>query len=152
MLEDIHWADDGLLDFVTHLVEWAQESSLLVLCTARPELLERRPGWEATTIRLSPLSDEETGQLLSSLVRVDLPRSFLTERQATLCTSSSPRGYSPRAAPSSELPTTVQGIIAARIDGMPTDEKALLQRHRCDRRGLLERRGSQARRIRPVGS
>ena len=44
-LEDIHWADDGLLDFVEHLRATAIPSPLLVVCTARPELLERRPGW-----------------------------------------------------------------------------------------------------------
>jgi DNA-binding SARP family transcriptional activator len=45
VIEDLHWADDQLLDFVDHLVEWAAAVPLLVLCTARPELLERRPGW-----------------------------------------------------------------------------------------------------------
>ena len=45
VFEDLHWADDGLLDFVDHLVEWATGVPLLVVGTARPELLERRPGW-----------------------------------------------------------------------------------------------------------
>ena len=45
VFEDLHWADDGLLDFVDHLVDWASEVPLLVVCTARPELLSRRPGW-----------------------------------------------------------------------------------------------------------
>src|SRR5205823_8877004 len=44
VFEDLHWADDGLLDFVDQLVEWARSAPILVLCTARPELLERRPG------------------------------------------------------------------------------------------------------------
>ena len=45
VFEDLHWADEGLLDFVDHLVDWARGVPLLVVCTARPELLERRPGW-----------------------------------------------------------------------------------------------------------
>ena len=45
VFEDLHWADEGLLDFVDHLADWARGVPLLVLCTARPELLERRPGW-----------------------------------------------------------------------------------------------------------
>ena len=62
VFDDLHWADDGLLDFVDHLVEWARGVPLLVVCTARPELLERRPGWgggkrNATTISLSPLTE-----------------------------------------------------------------------------------------------
>ncbi len=45
VIEDLHWADETLLDFVDHLVDWASGVELLVVCTARPELLERRPGW-----------------------------------------------------------------------------------------------------------
>ena len=45
VLEDLHWADDGTLDFVEHLVDWTSDVPLLVLCTSRPELLERRPSW-----------------------------------------------------------------------------------------------------------
>ena len=66
VFEDLHWADEGLLDFVDHLVDWASGVPLLVVCTARPELLARRPGLgrrqaeRATMISLSPLSDGET--------------------------------------------------------------------------------------------
>ena len=73
VFEDLHWADDGLLDFVDHLVDWAAEVPLLVVGTARPELLERRPGWgggkaNATTLSLSPLSRRETARLVGSLL------------------------------------------------------------------------------------
>jgi predicted ATPase len=44
VFEDLHWADDGLLDFVDQFVEWASGVPMLVVCTARPELLDRRPG------------------------------------------------------------------------------------------------------------
>ena len=47
VFEDIHWADDGLLDFIDHVADWSRGVPLLVLCTARPELFERRPGWGA---------------------------------------------------------------------------------------------------------
>ena len=65
VFEDLHWADENLLDFVDYLVDWATDSPFLVLGTARPELLERRPGWgggksNATTMSLSPLSEEDT--------------------------------------------------------------------------------------------
>ncbi len=57
VFEDLHWADDGLLDFVDHLVEWVSALPLLVIGTARPEFLERRPTWgggklNATTLAL----------------------------------------------------------------------------------------------------
>jgi hypothetical protein len=45
VFEDLHWADDDLLDFVDHLVDWSSGVPLLLVCTARPELLERRAGW-----------------------------------------------------------------------------------------------------------
>ncbi|MDQ2909628.1 MAG: AAA family ATPase, partial [Actinomycetota bacterium] len=45
VFEDLHWADDGLLDFVDHLVDWASGVAILVVGSARPELLDRRPGW-----------------------------------------------------------------------------------------------------------
>src|SRR5437763_1982825 len=86
VFEDLHWADDGLLDFVDHLVEWGASVPMLVVCTARPELLERRPGWgggklNATTLSISALSDTDTSRLLGSL----LDRPLLeAEQQQTL--------------------------------------------------------------------
>ena len=65
--EDLHWADESLLDFVDELVDWVTDVPLLVVATARPELLERRPGWgggklNATTLALAPLSEEQTAR------------------------------------------------------------------------------------------
>jgi tetratricopeptide (TPR) repeat protein len=138
VFEDLHWADDGVLDFVDHLVEWATGVPILVVCTARPELLTRRPGWaggksNATTISLSPLSDVHTAKLLGDLLR----RSVLPA--ATQTTLLAAAGGNPlyaeqfarilaESGPSTtELPETVQAIIAARIDVLPQAEKALLQ-------------------------
>jgi class 3 adenylate cyclase len=70
-LEDLHRADDALLDFVEGLAgRDAGPAALLVVATARPELLERRPGWGAggTTVRLGPLDDADTGSLLATLL------------------------------------------------------------------------------------
>jgi predicted ATPase len=139
VFEDLHWADDGVLDFVDHLVEWASGVAILVVCTARPELLTRRPGWgggkpNATTISLSPLSDEQTAKLLGALLqRAVLP----VETQATLLAvaGGNPLYAEQYARMLTEtgraeeltLPETVQAIIAARIDALSPDEKALLQ-------------------------
>ncbi|MBA3332981.1 MAG: AAA family ATPase, partial [Actinobacteria bacterium] len=73
VFEDLHWADQSLLDFVDELVDWVTDAPLLVVGTARPELLERRPGWgggklNATTLALSPLTDEQTALLLGRLL------------------------------------------------------------------------------------
>nr|MBA3382770.1 hypothetical protein [Actinomycetota bacterium] len=137
VFEDLHWADDGLLDFVDHLVDWASGVALLVVATARPELLTRRPGWgggkpNALTLSLRALTDEETARLAHSL----LGRPVLDAAvQATLLERA---GGNPLYAEefarmldergSAEgLPETVQGLIAARIDGLPPEEKSLLQ-------------------------
>src|SRR5919106_4294056 len=73
VFEDLHWADDRLLDFVDHLVDWASGVPVLVVCTARPELLARRPDWgggktNAIALSLSPLSDEDTARLVAALL------------------------------------------------------------------------------------
>src|SRR5205823_14021899 len=72
VFEDIQWADDGLLDFIEHLADWVSEVPMLLLCTARRELLERRPAWgggkvNAATLALAPLSNEETAKLIAGL-------------------------------------------------------------------------------------
>ena len=61
-IEDIHWADEGMLDLIDHLARWVR-APLLLVCLARDELLDRRPGWgggrrNATTISLEPLTGE----------------------------------------------------------------------------------------------
>ena len=78
VFEDLHWADDNLIEFVDHLVDWATAVPLLVVCTARPELLTRRPDWgggkpNALTVSLSALSDEDTARLLHELLGAVLP-------------------------------------------------------------------------------
>jgi class 3 adenylate cyclase len=70
---DLHWADQGLLDFVEDLLAWARTSPIFVVALARPELLERRPDWGSTVrsvtrINLEPLAPPEMAQLLDGLV------------------------------------------------------------------------------------
>jgi class 3 adenylate cyclase/tetratricopeptide (TPR) repeat protein len=137
VFEDLHWADDDLLDFVDHLVDWASGVPLLVVCTARPELLERRPGWgggkpNAHTLSISPLSDDDTARLLGAL----LERSVLpAETQESLLARAGgnplyaeqfARLLAESGGEEQPLPENVQGIIAARLDGLPPDEKRLL--------------------------
>src|ERR671924_468639 len=79
VVEDLHWADAGLLDFVDHLIDWATGVPILVVATARPELLTRRSDWgggkpNATTISLSPLTEAQTATLVHGLLeRAVLP-------------------------------------------------------------------------------
>ena len=138
VIEDLHWADDGVLDFVDHLVEWASGVPILVVCTARPELLDRRPGWgggkrASATVSLSPLSDDDTARLVHEL----LDQSVLpAETQSALLARAGGnplyaeefvRMVAERGGAEGVMPESVQGIIAARLDLLGTDEKELLQ-------------------------
>jgi class 3 adenylate cyclase/tetratricopeptide (TPR) repeat protein len=139
VFEDLHWADEGLLDFVDHLADWARGVPLLVVCSARPELLDRRPGWgggklNAQMLALAPLGDADSARLIGELLGQTL---LPAETQAALLERA---GGNPlyaeqyallyRERGSVEelpLPETVQGIVAARLDGLSADEKQLLQ-------------------------
>jgi class 3 adenylate cyclase len=130
VFEDLHWADESLLDFVDELVEWVTDVPLLAVATARPELLERRPGWgggklNATTLALAPLSEDQTALLIAQL----LERSVLPaeSQQALLERAGGNPLYAEQfaelflergSADELGLPETLQGIIAARLDGL----------------------------------
>jgi tetratricopeptide (TPR) repeat protein len=152
VFEDLHWADDPLVEFVEHLVEWSSGVPLLVVCSARPELYERHPGWgggkrNSTTISLSPLSEPDTARLLSALLeQAVLP----AEVQAELLERAGgnplyaeefvrmlvDRGILERhgaalrisvAGDAVPMPESIQALIGARLDTLSAEGKALLQ-------------------------
>jgi tetratricopeptide (TPR) repeat protein len=137
VFEDLHWADDGLLDFVDYLADWGSGVPLLLLGTARPELLVRRPGWgggksNALTLSLAPLSDEETTQLVHSLFeqsnlepethQVLLERAGGNPLYAEEFVRLVEQGREQTA-----LPESVQAIIAARLDALDPGHKQLVR-------------------------
>jgi hypothetical protein len=137
VLEDLHWADDALLEFVDGLVDRVRDVPLLVVVTTRPELLERRPGWaggkiNALTIGLGPLSSDHTTALIGEIIDPSLlpleVEAVVLERAGgnPLYAQEYVRALVERGADAA-LPVTVQGIIAARLDGLSADEKGLLQ-------------------------
>ena len=143
VLEDLHWADDALLDFVEYLLAWAADVQLFVLCTARPELFERRPGWRTHSstshiVSLTRLSDPETHELLDALLGSALLPPAM--RSALLAGATGNPLYAQefvrmlkdrgmfvgregeRALEQNAdfpVPDTVLGIIAARLDAVP---------------------------------
>jgi predicted ATPase len=140
VFEDLHWADEALLEFLEHLAEWSEGVPLFVLCTARPELYERRPGWaagqrNAQTINLPPLSDEETSELVSHLITItvlspELERAVLERAGGNpLYAEEFVRLLGDRglAADETELPESLQALIAARLDTLSPERKSLLQ-------------------------
>jgi len=144
--EDIHWAEEPLLDLVEHLADWVR-APLLILCLARPELLDSRPGWgggrvRSTAIELEPLTAEESELLVEKLVfqlagtsgevpppipdelleRTEGNPLFVEETIRMLVESGTGNGGPAR------VPDTLQALIAARIDHLSPPGKALLQR------------------------
>ncbi len=137
VFEDLHWADEGLLEFVDHLVDWASGVPLLVVGTARPELLTRRSDWgggkpNATTHSLGPLSRDETSRLVHALLEravlpVEIQEALLERAEGNpLYAEEFARLVADGREPD-ELPETIQGLIAARLDLLAPDEKTLLQ-------------------------
>jgi tetratricopeptide (TPR) repeat protein len=140
VFEDLHWADEALLAFLEHLAEWAEGVPLLLLCTARPELYERHPGWaggirNSTTINLPPLSDQETAELVSNLITTRVLSAEL--EQGVLERAGGNPLYAEEfvrlladgglGAGELELPQSLQALIAARLDTLPPERKSLLQ-------------------------
>ncbi len=137
VVEDIHWADDVLVEFLKHLVERASGVPLLILCTARPEVYERHPGWEGgTTVGLAPLSGDQTAELISALLsEMTLPeatRRELLERSGgnPLYAEEFVRMLADRGGVTGDatisVPETVQALIAGRLDTLAAERKALM--------------------------
>jgi len=139
VFEDIHWAEDPLLDLVEHLAAWVRDAPLLLLCLARPELLDVRPGWgggrvRATAIELEPLAHSDSEKLADALLAEHsldgAVRDAVLEKaegnplfvEETIRMLVQEEGRAPDG-----IPDTLQALIAARIDGLPDPQKTLLQ-------------------------
>jgi len=139
VFEDIHWAEEPLLELIDHLAQWVRERALLILCLARPELLDVRPGWgggrvRSTAIELEPLAREESEALAEALLAEhDVPenvRARLLDKTEgnPLFVEETVRMLLEEGAHGDRIPDTMQALIAARIDRLPAGEKVILQR------------------------
>ena len=135
--EDIHWAEEPLLDLIEHLADWVR-APLLILCLARPELLDVRSGWgggrvRSTAIELEPLSEAESEALVAALV-AELDQPLPLSKKLLDRTEGNPLFVEETIRMISEtgdgdrIPDTLQALIAARIDHLSPDGKTLLQR------------------------
>ena len=168
VFDDIHWGETTFLDLVEDLADWSRDAPILLVCMARPELLEVRPGWgggklNATSVLLEPLSDDECAALIANLVgeaelatevRPEIAEAaegnplfveeMLLDARSTTASSSRGRplggGRRSRAVP---VPPTIQALLAARLDQLDADERAVIERaavvgkvfhEGCDRR------------------
>jgi hypothetical protein len=139
VFDDLHWAEPTFLDLVDHVADWSREAPILLVCIARPELLERRPTWSggklnATTVLLEPLSAEETDELIERLLGDSALVEPLRERireaaegnplfveQMLAMVAESPNG-------DVVVPPSIQALLAARLDQLDAAERGVLER------------------------
>ena len=150
VFEDLQWADSGLLEFIDHLLDWSADLPINVLALARPELLERRPAWAAPRdgldlVRLGPLADGAMDEILDGLVPglPDALRDRIRGRAegVPLYAMETVRMLLDRGVLAQDgsryvvrgeigdldVPETLQALVAARLDGFPAGERALVQ-------------------------
>ena len=133
VVEDIHWAEPTLLGLVEHLDEWTRDAPLLLLCLARPELLDARPAWGGQRITLEPLSQAESIRLMEELLgNAELePETAARIHEAA---GGNPLYVEQLLAMVAEgnnadlVPPTMQALLAARLDALPDNERELLER------------------------
>jgi DNA-binding SARP family transcriptional activator len=127
LVEDLHWADRALLEFVDDLLARASGVPMVVLCTARLELLEASPGWSggkrnATTLSLPPLNRKETREVARAVLDGEEPSEALIARAGgnPLFAQELARM---EAADVTAVPESLDAVIAARLDTLAPEVK-----------------------------
>src|SRR5438093_766634 len=126
-----HWAEATLLDFAEYLGSHVAGAALLVVCLARPELLEERPGWPA--LQLAPLEEEHTRELLDVLAGDDTETASLCVRIAEIAEGNplyaeQLLAYATEGGELGSVPPTLELLLASRLDRLPLGERRVLQR------------------------
>ena len=152
--DDVQWADEAFLDLLEYIVSLTHDAPLLLVCPARPELLDRRPGWgsglpQATSLRLEPLAAESAAQLIGHLpggaalpeplrARIldvaegnplfveEMLGMLVDESHLTLADDGAWRTSSALAGV--EVPPSIAALLAARLDQLPPGERSLAER------------------------
>jgi hypothetical protein len=139
VFDDIHWGEPNFLDLVEQIADWTREVPLLLVCVARPELLDVRPGWgggklNATAVLLERLSDDESSELIDQLAGAALDPP--TRRRVVAAAEGNPLFVEEMVALAQEdggitgeleVPPTIQALLAARLDRLENDERSALE-------------------------
>jgi predicted ATPase len=151
VFDDLHWAEPAFLDLVEHIAERSRGAPILIVCSARPELLDDRPAWgggkvNSRSVLLEPLADAESEQLIDNLLGgADLPRAvrsyivgtaegnplFVEELLGSLVDQAVLRregdGWTTVELPALVIPPSIQALLSARIDRFTDDERLVLE-------------------------
>jgi class 3 adenylate cyclase/predicted ATPase len=150
VMDDIHWAEPTLLDLVEYVATFAQDVPLLVLCTARPELFELRPAWttpkpNTTLLTLEPLDGGESDALVAHLGELPLEKRARIVEAADgnpLFVEQLVAMHAESGDGEPQVPPTLQALLAARIDRLAEEERAVIERGSVE--GRLFHRGAVA--------
>ena len=131
-IEDVHWAQPTFLDLIEYVAGWSRDAPILLLCLARPDLLEARPRWSGASVALEPLTPSESGALLDALGE-EWPLSPEERARVTDAAEGNPLFLEQMVAMLAEgmptdLPPTIQALLAARLDLLEPFERAVLER------------------------
>jgi class 3 adenylate cyclase/tetratricopeptide (TPR) repeat protein len=134
LFDDVHWGEPTFLDLIDHVADLSRGSPILLLCVARPDLLDLRPGWgggklNATTVLLEPLGRDECARLIDvhGGVEPDLRERILAtadgnplfvEEMVALVREGGDVG----------VPSTVHALLQARLDQLGSDERSVIER------------------------
>ena len=131
-IEDVHWAEPAFLDLLEYVAGWSR-APILLLCLARPDLLDTRPRWGGASLTLEPLNDAESRSLLDALA-AEWPVDAAARDRVVLAAEGNPLFVEQMVAMLAEgsaagdLPPTVQALLAARLDTLEPTERAMLER------------------------
>jgi class 3 adenylate cyclase/tetratricopeptide (TPR) repeat protein len=153
VFDDIHWAEPSLLDLIEHIADWSRDAAILLVCIARQDLLDLRPGWgggklNATSILLEVLRQEECERLIVNLLGTEAIDSHVRERilesaegnplfveemfsmlvDEGLLENSEGRWVASSDLSTVALPPTIQALVAARLDLLETKERQVIER------------------------
>jgi DNA-binding SARP family transcriptional activator/tetratricopeptide (TPR) repeat protein len=140
VFDDIHWGEATFLDLLEHLAEWTRDAPILLICLARSELRDVRPGWaggkpNATSVLLEPLSESESVELIENLASHALDEA--AKQRVVDAAEGNPLFVEEMLAlaledgqPARELvvPPTIHALLAARLDRLGQDERAVVDR------------------------
>jgi len=137
LIEDIHWAEPKLLDLLEYLAGWTNDAPIVLLCLARPDLLDKRPAWlaapKAIGITVAPLTQAESDALLDQIAE-EWPLESAARTRISDAAEGNPLYVEQMAAMLAEgasleaIPPSIHALLAARLDRLPLEERAVLER------------------------